>query len=314
MASGQSRWSSQRKSKSSTRFRSSGASGQDKASGGLRRLPVAVALIVILGIAYFASAGAVGKWMAERVLAPLLGWTDQTQQPPQQGGFLVAPQAATPPPGTATPQAQSILLNSYDCFALQMGAYDGAVGAESAAIGVRQSGGAGYIWQDGKYRVLAAGYLSQADAEKVRDQLKAGGTDSVVYAYQAPGIKMDVLATAEQVNCLKQTLSTIEQIIASVETLSMDLDTGKITAEDAKVTLLQYSQNMAAAMLEMRKQLGSSEDVAIVTSLMALGSQSEQLLVQGSQEVEAQQLPVWIKAARLEIALKYIQTRKGLTA
>lgn len=311
MASGQNRWSGRRKS-SNGRWRSSGASGQDKASKGLRRLPVAVALIVILGIAYFASAGAVGKWMADRVIAPLLGWTGSATRLPQNSGYLVAPQSATPAPQATNLPAQSVMLSSYACHALQMGAFDGAVNAEAEAVGVRQSGGAGFVWQDGMYRVLAAGYLSQADAEKVKEQLQQGATESVIYTYQAPPIKLDVFATDQQVDCLKQTFAVIEKIIADVEALSMDLDMGKTQPANAKDSLRQYSQNMAAAMLKMREQFAGSEDVQIIAALMGVGSQTEQLLAQGAQDVGEENLPVWLKSTRLELALKYIQMRKGL--
>ncbi len=151
---------------------------------------VIVVLLLLAAAVYLISASAVGTWLAENVVAPLF-----------QGESQAAPTAApdVTPAADAAVTSGEIEVPAIECFALQLGAYRSEVNADAQAREIRSRGAGGYVLRDGeRYRVLAAGYASDADLQAVRAQLLSEGMDSAGYTISAPESVLRVTATETQ--------------------------------------------------------------------------------------------------------------------
>ena len=112
----------------------------------------------------------------------------------RSGGDAVIQTVATPSPipldaaFDETRETQEITLNGSVWYALQLGAFETEEAAHQLAEQFQRRGAAGYVWQDERYRVLAAVYPEKEDAQAVRQQLRE----------QQLGIKDVFLMTADR--------------------------------------------------------------------------------------------------------------------
>jgi len=119
----------------------------------------------------------------------------------------------------------------------------------------RKRGAAGYLWHDGRFRVLAAVYLSRDDAQTVRDQLREQHSiDSYIYPIEFPSVKLRVSGMQGQLEILKAAFGHVNALAKELHEVSNALDRQELSADEAleKLNALQVQMDLVALRLKQR--------------------------------------------------------------
>lgn len=175
------------------------------------------------------------------------------------GFFLERVRPETPPPleesfdETMTEALVELPANTW--YALQVGAFENRETAMQSASAFQKRGAAGYLWQDGRYRVLAAAYPSQQDAQQVREQLRnQHDIDSYLYAIQFPAVSMRLTGMQGQIEILQAAFVHAGDLAAQLQALSVQMDRQEISAAEAveRLSALQTQIELVALRLRQR--------------------------------------------------------------
>lgn len=150
--------------------------------------------------------------------------TRKEQQP-----FIEALPTATPFPLSEsfdeTMESCEWALPELNWYALQLGAFDNEAAAQETAAQFRLRGAAGYLWSADRYRVLAAVYASQDDAQTVRTQIREQhGVDSYIYPIRLPGAGVSMQGMRGQIEILKAGFIHAAELIAQLQQYSLLAD------------------------------------------------------------------------------------------
>jgi len=203
-------------------------------------------LLLFLAL-YIGSAGAAGNFIS-RIITSFLDDVADTNQGQDNASVEVPDTHLTVPDGgdgssDESPNGSSdsiqkvteqLNIDPFNLYAIQLGAFTSKENAEAAAREIQAKGAAEYILYDKYFRVLAMGYASQDDAQKVKQQLGEEGIESQIYSILVPGVNMEITASAEKVSSIKTAFSTWIDRTKALEDMVKKLDTSAISVEDAK--------------------------------------------------------------------------------
>lgn len=155
----------------------------------------------------------------------LSGLASRNKQQP----FIEALPTATPFPLSEsfdeTVESCQWVLPELNWYALQLGAFDSEPAAQETAEQFRLRGAAGYLWHTDRYRVLAAVYASEADAQTVRAQIREQhGVDSYIYPIRLPGAGVSMQGMRGQIEILKAGFIHAAELIAQLQQYSLLAD------------------------------------------------------------------------------------------
>ena len=138
-----------------------------------------------------------------------------------------------------TPSETVIDLPEYRWFALQTGVFEKEEAARQSALAFQKRGAAGYLWKDGRFRVLAAVYPTQEDARYVREQLLEQHTiDSYIYNVTFPAVTLRLKGMQGQLEILQAALTHAHDLSAALQRIAVAIDRQEISVQDA-VTQIQ---------------------------------------------------------------------------
>ncbi|MDN5277435.1 MAG: hypothetical protein PWR01_1400 [Clostridiales bacterium] len=201
-------------------------------------------LLLFLAV-YIGSASAAGNFIS-RIVTSFLGSFANTNQGEDDASVrvpdtqLTVPDKADETPDESPNESSSqkvteqLDIAPFNLYAIQLGAFTSKENAEVAARELQAKGGAGYILNDKYFRLLAMGYASQADAQKVKQQLEKEGIESQIYSISVPGVNMEITASADKVSSVKSAFSMWIDRTKALEDMVKNLDTSAISVEDAK--------------------------------------------------------------------------------
>jgi len=201
-------------------------------------------LLLFLAV-YIGSASAAGNFIS-RIVTSFLGSFANTNQGEDDASVrvpdtqLTVPDKADETPDESPNESSSqkvteqLDIAPFNLYAIQLGAFTSKENAEVAARELQAKGGAGYILNDKYFRLLAMGYASQADAQKVKQQLEKEGIESQIYSILVPGVNMEITASADKVSSVKSAFSMWIDRTKALEDMVKNLDTSAISVEDAK--------------------------------------------------------------------------------
>lgn len=212
---------------------------------------VALIILLIAAIVFFAASGSLGKWISERIILPLM---DASPTPVPSSADPLPDASPTPSASQGAQTSTSELkLPGVTAYAVQMGLFDDEAGAKTYAEQIKKQGAAGYLYQDQAtgYRVLAAAFAQESDAETVRTQLKEGGVEAVLYTLSVPALDIEFTASQEQLQGLEQGFNGWIQFMQAVEAVYLlpqsELDTAKTKLAEG-LTAAQKSRDALAAL------------------------------------------------------------------
>ncbi len=191
---------------------------------------------VVLGIAaYFIGAGAAGGWLAKNVIEPVFGPRSSATATP--GATATASASVSQGAADTSRVEENITAQEIALYTLQVGAYSDEANAKSAANTIAALGGAGYVAYDGElYRVLAAGYINEADAKDVQTSLEGQSVTSTVFELKSGTLEFKIGATPAQVEAVKACFASIPQTMEALQQIVFDADKGK-DVDDAVAAL-----------------------------------------------------------------------------
>lgn len=219
-----------------------------------------IVIFILLGaLAYMFITGAVGKWTAQHIILPILHRLS-TKGTPEPSGK---------PDDTVT---RSIIIEPFNYYLLQSGAYETQKNAEIDAVKLKSRGGAGYIMKGTSYyHVFLSGYSKKADAERVQTQLKSSqNIDTSVYTLSAPGARIKLTATRSQADAAQEALDILSQSSLRLEQIYIKLDKGEATKEESKAALRTLSQEMKSIYSKLTKAAGTQPEDEVFSALVLL--------------------------------------------
>lgn len=146
-------------------------------------------------------------------------------------------------------------LPEVNWYALQLGAFDNEASARELAEQFRQRGAAGYLWQDGRWRVLAAVYATEEDARTVRRQISdTHGVDSYLYHISLPGVGVSMQGMRGQIEILKAAFEHASALVAQLQQLSLQADRQGNGAEELQSALLALKDQTALVSLRLQQR------------------------------------------------------------
>lgn len=180
---------------------------------------MALLSLVVLGVCVYALlASSAGKWVADNVLAPV---------------FNTNKQENTDTPKTEA-KGHSLNLDGFTAYTMQMGAFSEEKNAKASAQEIMTRGGAGYVFNDGSYRVLASAYTSEQDANTVKDQLKSqSNIDASVYTITVPKVDLTITSDDKNYDTLNAAFTSYLAAKDKVGELSLKLDKGEMNKDQA---------------------------------------------------------------------------------
>ncbi len=214
--------------------------GQDyetKGDGGKSGIAGRVFIIIIVCVViYFVSAGAVGKWIAQNIVTPVLSlFEDNDAATGSEGPEAQAPGTAQ---NTGEKVNEKIVLPDLSVFALQIGVYAEQANADEAAGLAQERGGAGYILNDGNMRVLLSAYETQDEAKSVSDNLlSTENYETYEYDLAAKGVTFDITAHQENLDAIRTFFEITKNIHDTYFDLTLKFDKKEITADDVLASL-----------------------------------------------------------------------------
>ena len=194
----------------------------------------------------------------------------------RSGGDAVIQTVATPSPipldaaFDETRETQEITLNGSVWYALQLGAFETEEAAHQLAEQFQRRGAAGYVWQDERYRVLAAVYPEKEDAQAVRQQLREQhDVDSYLYEISVPALSLRMTGMKGQIEILEAAFLHADELICQMERISETLDRQEITPAEAAEELNTLREQVELVALRMEQRFLSPRNAA-VTGLIGL--------------------------------------------
>lgn len=167
--------------------------------------------------------------------------------------------------------------------------------ATAHAEQVKAAGGAGYIYGNAPYKVVAACYADKADAEKVSERLAAGGETTSVFSVSCHSFTVE--KPKKNADVLKKTLQYPQELFFALYDISEKTDTKEITETAAKYAVMKMRVKCSDYASESAG-IGSVADNYLATLFASFALSLDNLAY------EAYNVPQAIKYALCEFAVK----------
>nr|MDD6335839.1 SPOR domain-containing protein [bacterium] len=225
------------------------------ASAQRRRRPAAssdrgrglIPIILLIAVAYFATAGWTGRMVAEKIIAPAMKAFSVKHTPEASPGPAASPDNT---PGNVV--GQQVSLAPFTLYAVQAGVFQNAVNADAMAASVAQQGGAGTVIRDSDgYHVVIAAYATDGDAATVINQLKNEGTAATHFPLQLEEVTISLTGSQTQAKAMEETLGVWRSVclelgnVASVQAAGGNVLPAK--ADEFAGKLREAASGLAAA-------------------------------------------------------------------
>ena len=195
--------------------------------------------------------------MAALLIATGLVWRDRGSE------LTVEPLLyATPVPleerFDETPAKREMVLPAFEWHALQLGAFENEAAAKEQAEQFAMRGAAGYVWHDGRYRVLAAVYPLKEDAQRVRERLQVRHEiDSYLYQIKLPEIHVRLSGMQGQLDILQAALIHGTDLVNALQRMSVSMDRQELNVDEAFAELASLHDQISLVALRLRQRFAA---------------------------------------------------------
>ncbi len=283
---------------------------------------ILLGLLLFLAV-YIGSASAAGNFIS-RIVTSFLGSFTSTNQGEDDASVqapntqLTVPNKTdkTPNEGSSQKVTEQLDIAPFNLYAIQLGAFTNKENAEVAAKELQAKGGAGYILNDKYFRLLAMGYASEADAQKIKQQLEKEGIESQIYSISAPGVNMEITASADKVNSVKSAFSLWIDKTKALEGIVKNLDTSAISVEDARKDIEAMVGAFNSTLEQLKAYSATQESNHILAGLQELYQNSIESLngIFAENVVDRVATSSKIKYTYIDMVYKYKQYMDKITS
>jgi hypothetical protein len=250
------------------RHRSGGSEG-----GGAGR--AVIALLMVGAIVYLISASSAGEWIAQKVIAPVIEafsgekeaeGTDNTNtdntnidNPDTEAPVNTSEVSLSTEKNAVSAE---VTLPAVTSYMLQMGSFSTEENAMAQATLLKTMGGGGYVLpDDGRFRVLAAGYTTKESAEEVRDRLKNDGVDCMVYPFTTASASFRVTAADDRLDSVKSSFQALADAQGALSTTSMRYDATTGDVDEGKAACAEIASKLKTGMEVLSSYADSDSEV-----------------------------------------------------
>lgn len=157
-----------------------------------------------------------------------------------------------------TPAQREITLPASTWYALQLGAFENEDAAQALCRQFARRGAAGYVWQDGRYRALAATYPSREDAQQVRLQLNRDHTvDSYLYEITLPQVQLRLRGMQGQLDILEAAFLHANDLVSGLQALSVSLDRQEQSVQEALAVMQGLKAQVETVSLRLQQRFAA---------------------------------------------------------
>ncbi len=146
--------------------------------------------------------------------------------------------------------------------------------AAISAHSVKETGGAGYLINDGQFRVVAAVYKSESDAKSVAAKQTL---EAEIYKLAVPGMKISAFGDKETDKTVKKAFSYYETVYDAVNTALIDFEKGQSTESALLHTLNDIRQGISEERFALEKVLAQSSSYEVNALSDCLASAADTL-------------------------------------
>jgi len=154
-----------------------------------------------------------------------------------------------------TVEQREIVLPDSVWYALQLGAFEEQQAAHEMSELFSRRGAAGYVWQDDRYRALAAVYPIREDAQSVRTQLKEKHeVDTYLFEIALPAVRLKLSGMKGQLDILEAAFLHGNDLVAELQKLCVKLDRQEISVSEAMdhIASLKHQLDEVALRIQQR--------------------------------------------------------------
>lgn len=146
-------------------------------------------------------------------------------------------------------------LPEYRWYAIQTGVFENEETARQSALAFQKRGAAGYLWENGRFRVLASAYPAEQEAQNVREQLREQHQiDSYLYQISFPGVTLRLKGMQGQLNILQAAFSHVHELAIQLQKLSVALDRQEVSVQETVQSVLAMKTQMDIVSLRLRQR------------------------------------------------------------
>lgn len=163
-----------------------------------------------------------------------------------------------------TPAEGEIKLPAVTWYALQLGAFEKKQSAVQMAETYKARGAAGFVWEDGRYRTLAAVYPLREDALTVRAQLSEKHlVESYLYEISFPEVQLRLSGMKGQLEILEAAFLHAADMPAFLQKISVQMDQQELGMEDTFSRLDALEQQMSIVSLRLKQRFAAPRPAVV---------------------------------------------------
>lgn len=224
----------------------------------------------------YPSGRASGRWLGYimLIMAAIIVISGMMSQKKQPAAIVAIPTATPLPLDEAFDETMTTLewqLPSVEWYALQLGAFDQEESAKALSRQYQSRGAAGYLWQDDRYRVLAAVYASEEDARNVRQQIsQQHAVESYLYKIALQPLPVSIHGMQGQIEILQAAFMHSCDLIASLQDWGIRCDRADLSREKLLDELngLSSQTQLISARMQQRFPKPRAQSVANLILLL----------------------------------------------
>ena len=285
------------------------SSNHERQTGGAAR---AFVLLVIFGVtAYLIIGTGIGKKIKDGYALSLLNSCAgkaanaekaeiiETEQPLETEEALL-PKETEPTRGDTV----EVSLPGLEMFMIQIGIYDSPEECSAYCEELKNIGAAGYVYNDsGSYRLIAAAYTGEDEAEKMQGLLTGDGYESTIFHKRISGVSLLITAEDELLLPIKNSLLYAYEVIASLDRLTLEYDYDDIDTEYILTAINEIKANVNNVANGI---VAISESNELTACVYKYYTETIKIL-EGAPEANASRVTLssFLKEARIEITIYY---------
>ncbi len=272
---------------------------RQRMNSGTKKNLIAAAVIIIFAIIVF-SIGAIGDFLAKNIFVPLFGDAHAEANTPTAGTSPNVPIKLT----------ESVQLSDLSMYMVQMNAYSEQDDAEASAQSIKERGGAGYIIQDEYYRVFAAAYNTEDQAQSVCEQLiEQDEKNAKVYPVSSGTVVFKITATREQIDTVSEAFAYFPEMCGELAEQTINFDKGALSTSQYKTLAANIANNLEDLADSINRIIAGTSENEVLKSYSQLLDNAREMLEKISIENSDSALAFSseIKYNYIELAHMYIQ-------
>lgn len=163
---------------------------------------------------------------------------------------LTQPQEAVP--AAAERLTQAVEIQPLCGTAIEMDVLETAEEARIGAGRMVGRGSAGYVHEDGGYRVLGTMMDTREEAEKMREKLNVAGIAAECYSVSGEGLTLKVTAAQSQIDALTDAIHAVDMAAVQPGRIAGQLDSAEIDGDRARGLVAMLVSDLETAQADFR--------------------------------------------------------------